>query len=665
MSLTAKKLNEERITKAVQITDSDQPCVSMPVKIKLDPNVKVCIERAELITESYRKTEGEPWIIRRAKALDHLLRNMTIYILEGEQIVGNYASNAHSLPTYPEISCRWLDDELDDAFRYNVVEEDKERLRKVHAFWHERNVEGRILASLPEDLREYIEASKSTAMFTLFWPLGCFTLDFKDWVFPKGLKGILGDVCARREGLSKDDPEYGERKEFYDAAEISIKAVIAFARRYSELAWQKASSAKGAAKEGYLRVAEVCAWVPENPPRTFHESLQSFFFCHLVTAQINWYSVGIGQRFDQILWPFYGKDRQEGGLTYARAVELLEFLWIKLDDLGQINPITTSIYQAGGTKFQNISVGGVDENGNDASNELSRAVLDATINIRTPQPAICLLYHDKLDPGLLEKAVDCIATGQGQPAVFNNDVCVKWHLNKSVELLYPESGEYLGVPHLGLVKKGDNLVRKLVSHLPEPLRERIEFSYDEWPYAAYTGGGRVGDMFRRTLKKAGLWDADKGLGIARGWAPTSCVGGGFQGKVTIQGTLTSILIFTVLDFVKCFEHVMYQGVEPETGEQVAPPTPDPRTFATYEEFFNAYMKQIEFQVDRANRAYQIAERIYEEQMPRPFASACTETCVARGKDGTRRGDASISEIFSIGQRERRRMPCCCEEARLR
>jgi formate C-acetyltransferase len=648
MSYTAKLLNENRLIKAVQITDAQRPTVSMPVKIKLNPNVKICLERAELVTESYKRTEAEPWIVRRAKALDNLLRNMTIYILEGEQIVGNYASTPDSLPTYPEISCRWLDEELDDAFVHTLDEEGKRRLREIHQYWYDVNVEGTILRNLPEDLRDFISSSKTTAMMTIFWPLGCFTLDLKDWVFPRGLNGILEEVSERRAGLLKDDADFQEKKDFYDAAEISAKAMIAFARRYSALASEKAASASGKAREDYLKVAEVCSRVPEHPPQTFHEALQAFFFCHLVTAQIDWYSVGIGQRFDQLFWPCYVRQKEEGSITYDRAVELLEFLWIKLDDLGQINPVTTSIYQAGGTKFQNISVGGVDGNGEDASNELSLAILDATINIRTPQPGVCVLYHDRMDPKLIDKTIDCIASGMGQPAIFNNDVCIKWHLNLALDILYPDSGRFIGVPYLGLVQKADSLVRKVIAHLPASLREKLERRYDGWPYSVYTGGGKLGDSLRVALKKMHLWDAQKGLALARGWAPTSCVGGGLQGKVTIQGTLTSILIFTVLDFLKCFEYVMYQGVEPETGKLVALPTPDPRSFHTYDEFLDAYLKQVEFQVDRANRAYQVAEMIYEEHMPRPFASVCSETCVARGRDGMRRGDASISEIFSMG-----------------
>jgi len=648
MGVAVKQLNASRITKAVQIKDAERPSVSMPVEVKLDPNVRICTERAELVTESYRMTEGEPWVIRRAKALDHLLRNMTIYILEGEQIVGNYASTPDSLPTYPEISCRWLDEELEGAFRVNIDEAGRARLREIHSFWYERNVEGRILATLPDDLRVFIEKSKSTAMFTIFWPLGCFTLDLRHWVFPRGLRGIVEEIGRLRGELRADDPEYGEKKDFYDAAEICCEAAIAFARRYAELARKKAASARGKVREDCLRVAEVCSRVPENPPRTFHEALQAVFFCHLISAQIDWYSVGLGQRLDQLLWPYYEADKEAGNIDYDRAVELLEFLWIKLDDLGQINPVTTSIYQAGGTKFQNISIGGVDEHGNDASNELSLAVLDATIDVRTPQPSICLLFHEKMDPRLLDKAIECIATGQGQPAIFNNDVCVKWHLDKALEILYPESGGPYRRAVSGLVQKADRVVRRMIARLPRRVRQRIELSIDEWPNAVYTGGGAVGDALRKVAKKTGFWDAEKGMAIARGWAPTACVGGGLQGRVTIQGTLTSILIFTVLDFVKCFEYVMYQGVEPETGELVGAPTPDPRTFKTYEEFLEAFMRQIEFQVDRANRAYQVAEKIYEEQMPRPFASACTETCVRRGRDGMRKGDASISEIFSMG-----------------
>ncbi len=98
-------LNKNRPIKVVQITDSHNSKNILPVKVKVDPKISICIERAELVTESYKETEGLPWIIRCAKALDNILRKMTIYILPGEQIVGNYASSPHSLPTYPEISC--------------------------------------------------------------------------------------------------------------------------------------------------------------------------------------------------------------------------------------------------------------------------------------------------------------------------------------------------------------------------------------------------------------------------------------------------------------------------------------------------------------------------------------------------------------------------------
>ncbi len=584
MTVTTEKLNTERIYKVIQIREAEEPTVYVPVVPTLDPSVKICLERAEFVTASYKHTEWEPWILRRARALDHLLRNMTIYILDGEQIVGNYASTPHSLPTYPEFSYRWLEKGLDDEYKDTVDDEEKKRLKEIKRYWATQSVESAFVETMPEDLKRYLHWTGATYNATAFWPLGHMTPNYKDRVFPLGFSGLLKEVREYRAMLSSSDPEYTEKKDFYDAAEISFNAVIAWIHRYAELARSRAAETEGKLKEDFETVARVCSRIAENAPETFHEALQVFWFCHLLITQISWVSVGMGQRFDQIFYPYYKKEQEAGTITYERAVELFEFLWIKLDDLGQINPIESAMVQVGGTKFQNATIGGVDEHGNDATNDLSFAAIDATMNIRTPQPSLCLRYHDKIDPKLVDKTIDCIASGMGMPAFFNDKTAIDYHT--------------------------ETVAARMGGTLPPEAYEQV-------------------------------------LALARSWAPTACVGGGNPSGMVVQGTLTTEICPGILNFLKCFEYVMYQGVEPETGEQLGLRTADPRTFESYEEFLDAFLQQMRFQLEQLAKVYEITEKAYQERTPRPFASILMSTPIMRGRDATHQGDMTDSEIFTM------------------
>jgi len=559
----------------------------MPVVPYMDPRIKICLERAELITESYRQTEGESWILRRAKAVDHLLRNMTIYILDGEQIVGNYASTPDSLPTFPEFSYRWLEEGLDSGpYKDTLDEHGKRKLREINRYWETLSVESELIEAVPEDLRSFAGSSGWNGAFLmgcLYWPLAIMVPDYKDRVFPLGFTGLLEEVRGYREMLSGSDPEFDEKKDFYDAAEITVTAVIAWIRRYAELSKSKAAAAEGKPKEDFEAVAGVCSRIAEHPPETFHEAIQTFYFCHLLSTQLLWSSVGLGQRFDQLFHPFYKKDMEEGAITYERAVELFEFLWIKLDDLGQINSPAAGMVQVGGTKFQNIAIGGVDEIGNDATNELSFAAIEATVNMRTLQPALTLRYHDKIDPKLIDNATDCIASGMGMPSFFNDETVIETMMTGAKE--------------------------------------------------------RMGDDWSPENEKATLE-------MARNWASIACVGGGMSTGQIVRGTLTTMITAGILNFLKCLEYVMYRGVELETGEQVGLRTPDPRTFASYDEFLDAYLAQIRYQIEQMSKVYEIAEMIYEERTPRPFESLLMTTPVLYGRDGVQKGDMSVSQVYT-------------------
>jgi formate C-acetyltransferase len=225
----------------------------------------------------------------------------------------------------------------------------------------------------------------------------------------------------------------------------------------------------------------------------------------------------------------------------------------------------------------------VDAEGNDATNELSFAAIDATMNLRTLQPALTLRYHDRIDPRLIDKAADCIASGMGMPSFFNDETVI------------------------------DAVMRGA--------KERLA---DEWS-----------PENERAMLEA-----------ARNWASIACVGGGMSNGQVVRGSLTTMITSGVLNFLKCLEYVLYQGVEPETGEQIGCRTADPRTFTSYDEFLDAYLEQIRNQIERMGKVYDIAEKIYEERTPRPFESLLLTTPILFGRDGVHRGEMSVSQVYT-------------------
>ncbi|MFW5989279.1 MAG: pyruvate formate lyase family protein [Desulfosudaceae bacterium] len=653
MSTATKKLNSERLYKVVHIKEAQNQSLRRPIDPTVHKDVRICLERARLVTESYQATEGQPWILRRARALQHLFENMTIYILEGEEIVGNYASSPEAISTFPEFSFQWLEKGLRQEFSHTLSEAEKKEFSDLHQYWADKNVEHEFVKAVPEDLQDYVEWTGGF-MGTWFWPLGVIMPDYGNRAFRLGLKGILEEIGRNRQELSLADKDYQDKNDFYAAAEISCRAVIYLARRYASLAAEKAATADEPAKSKYRTIAAICERVPEHPPETFQEALQSFFFYHLVTSQIEYCSVGMGQRFDQLFYPYYIKDKKDGTIDYERAVELLEHLWIKLDDLGQINNYTSAMIQVGGTKFQNCTIGGVDAEGNDATNELSFAIIDATMNIRTLQPALILRYHEAINPDLVDKALDCIATGIGMPAIFNDNAAIPWHYEIALTHARPATGPLFGIrPGLLAAIQGvraSNFFKaagkRFRAVLPKGINKRLDDTFYLWPYKIATSHRAGWALLRKILAATTLWDTKKSIALSREWSSTACVGGGLRG-LSLNG-LASVICAGILNYLKCLEYVLYQGVDPATGEQLGAATPDPRTFQTYEEFLEAYCVQVRDQVTKMGRLYAISERLYSQMTPRPFASCLMDSPVSKGRDVLHEGDLEYSEIFSMG-----------------
>jgi len=397
--------------------------------------VKVCLERARLITEAYRETEGEPMVIRRAKALKNILDNMTIYIQDRERLVGNMASDLQSLPLYPEMYWRWLEKALDNEYRHLLDDEGKKELKEINKYWRKLSVHGMERELVPPDLKPFTGYTP-VSVFSYTWDM---VLPDYEKIYRVGLKGIIQEVQDKlkeiRADRDIDAKEYLEQKRFLEAALISLEATINFSRRYAALAREKAQAARDPAEKARMeKLAEICDWVPENPVRTFHEAIQCFFLIHLIVGFIELPSVGCGVRLDKIAYPYYQKDIEEGRLTREEALNLVESLWIKFEEMGFIHPPRLFGSAGGGLAWQNVTLGGVDSDGRDASNEVSHLILEATKELHSVQPPLCFRYHDRTPRALVLKAVDALRSGVAQPAFFNDKMMIPYLLEKGIPL---------------------------------------------------------------------------------------------------------------------------------------------------------------------------------------------------------------------------------------
>ena len=423
-----KKIKGRMIPKGIQsVYDSDQRANVT----KYPAGIGLCIDRSRLITEMYRKTEGEAEIIRKAKAFRYFLENMRIYIDPHQLIVGNETSKQDKLPLYLEIATQWIKEGLNNGFEDMLPNNEREELLSIIDYWEGKSIEDRWKAALPRDTQLYADHKKVVGHVTTGMGKGRPFVNFNT-LLPIGLKGIIQDAQKNRKALEAILPEsvevrgYLKKKAFYEAVIISCQGVMEWAHRYARLAKEQAAeSTDEGRKEELARISDICSWVPENPPRTFHEALQFFYFIHLA-QRLELMAHAAGYRFDQLANPYYINDLKERRITREEALELLECLWLKIEDVGELSiPVSAGI-QVGALAWQNFAFGGIEEDGTDATNEMSYLMIDATMACRTREPALVLRYHEGTPDPLIEKALDLIATGHGQPAFFNDRLIIQY-----------------------------------------------------------------------------------------------------------------------------------------------------------------------------------------------------------------------------------------------
>lgn len=399
----------------------------------LSSHPTISSERAYLFTEYLRQHENESTKERMAKAFAHVLDNMTIQIQPDEMIVGNMGPTPRSCQIFPEYSWTWIEKELDRfdkrrTEKFDLRSEDKERLREVFKYWRGKSTAEICAQTMPRESQKAAQAG----LFTIGAPgtgIGHVIVDYRK-VLQTGLGSIL-EQATRLRGQARNSPE---KTSFYNAAEIEINAIDRFARRFSALAAKMANEEKGPQrKKELLEISRVCSRVPMKPASSFHEALQSFWFIQLlVQTEGNGHSISTG-RFDQYMHPYYAADVKCGKLTREYALELFEMLWMKFSSLIKLRDEYYSVAFAGHPMFQNLTIGGQDERGNDACNEVTYLALEATMNMRVTQPTVSFRWHSKTPKSARLKVVDVVSKGLGMPGLFNDEVIIPLMKKKGID----------------------------------------------------------------------------------------------------------------------------------------------------------------------------------------------------------------------------------------
>ena len=395
--------------------------------------------RAVLLTESYKETENEPMIIRRAKAFEHILTNIPIVIRDLELIVGSTTIAPRGCQTYPEFSYEWLEDEFEtvetrNADPFYISDKTKAELKEANAYWKGRTTSELATAYMEPETLLAMEHNIFTPGNYFYNGVGHVTVKYGE-VLAIGFKGIRAKAEAELAKLNVGDGDYQKRSRFLEAVVISCNAAITYAKRYAKLALKMAEKCTDInRKKELVFIAQNCANVPENGATGFYEACQSFWFVQqLLQIESSGHSISPG-RFDQYMYPYYKKDLDSGKITREFAQELMDCIWVKLNDLNKCRDAASAEGFAGYSLFQNLIAGGQNEEGIDVTNDLSFMSITSSMHVFLPQPSLSVRVWNGTPHEFLVRAAELTRTGIGLPAYYNDEVIIPSLVSRGLTL---------------------------------------------------------------------------------------------------------------------------------------------------------------------------------------------------------------------------------------
>jgi formate C-acetyltransferase len=432
----------------------------------LNAEATISLERAMLITEFYNSGEADKCSIpvARAKAFQYLLSKKELCINEGELILGERGPEPKATPTYPELCTHSLKDfevlNSREKVHFKVDEETKKNQENIIIpLWQGRSIRDRILDEMDVEWKDAYSAGVFTEFMEQRAP-GHTVLD--DKIYKMGMRDFKNKISKQISELDFiNDPSALNKREELKAIMICADSLIEFAKRYSKKLNELAESEKDSNRKDELEtMVGICNRIPENAPQTFWEALQYYWFVHLgVITELNtWDSFNPG-RLDQHLLPFYRRDIDSGLITEEQAREVLQSFWIKFNNQPAPPKVGVTAKESNTyTDFCLINLGGVNEDGDDAVNELSYMILDVIDEMRLLQPSSMIQVSKKNPDRFIKRALKIIRTGYGQPSIFNTDAIIQEMLRICKSLIDARNGGASGCVETGAFGKESSIL---------------------------------------------------------------------------------------------------------------------------------------------------------------------------------------------------------------
>jgi len=406
------------------------------------------VEQAKIVTGVYRKYPGLPRNILRALALKEALLHIEIRITPGELIVGNRTTGVRAGVIFPESGLSWVDREIEtlptrpqDPFQ--VKEEDVAAFHEeIFPFWKGKTLEDVLDERIGGEMRAIGKVAKINQTDHA---QGHICPDTARWL----RYGPAGLAKAARENKEK----HPDNAEFYEGMIIALEGASLFMRRYAELARGMAKSA--AQPEELLEIARVCDKLAANPPESYREAVQASWFLYVILQMESNASSFSPGRMDQYLYPYYKKDVASGALSPEDALEITECLFLKFNQIVYLRSAGSAKYFAGFPIGFNVAVGGQDENGGCAENELSFLFLRAQEHLLLPQPNLSARVFEGSGEHFLTRCAQVIGKGSGMPQLFNDEAVIPALTGKGIS--EQDARNYAIVGCVELTTMGNNL----------------------------------------------------------------------------------------------------------------------------------------------------------------------------------------------------------------
>ncbi len=509
------------------------------------------IEQARIITRVYKENEDLPVNLKRSKALALSLKEITIHIEPEELIVGNRTSQIRGGVVFPEAGISWLSREIEslperEQDPFNIKEEDIAYFREeIEPYWKGKTLEDEIYSNYGREIKAIEKVVKINQKDHA---QGHICPDVQQWL-EQGPSGLLGNARTKHRDAPSGD------KDFYQAACNTLEAAINFMNRYATLADEMARTPKDIRiKENLLEISRICRKLAEQAPDTFHEAMQSVWFLFVILHMESNASSFSPGRMDQYLYPYFSRDIETGTIDRERALELIDALFIKFNQIVYMRNRYSAKYFAGFPIGFNVALGGQTRSGKDATNELSYLFLKAMEHIALPQPNLTARLHSGTPDSFYSECSRVIGLGNGMPQIVND-------------------------------------------HSIIPALESAGINHDD----------------------------------AMDYAVVGCV------ELSSQGNYLGWSDAAMFNLVKALELTLNDGKCLINGEQLGLKAGDLTRYKCYEDFEDAFKKQIDHFLHRMLKACNIVEEAHQKHLPSAFLSSMVKDCLEKGLDVTAGG----------------------------